>query len=46
MSKDKRAFEDRPASTQAYIHYMRPRCQQLARVLKPSGSSYYHCDWN
>jgi DNA modification methylase len=25
---------------------MRPRCQQLARVLKPIGSSYYHCDWH
>ena len=28
-----RAFEDRPASTQAYIDYMRPRCVELARVL-------------
>ena len=44
-SKEKRAFEDRHASTQAYIEYMRPRCQQLARVLKPTGSFYYHCDW-
>ena len=25
-SKEKRAFEDRHASTQAYIDYMRPRC--------------------
>ena len=24
--KEKRAFEDRHASTQAYIEYMRPRC--------------------
>src|SRR5216683_392573 len=31
-TKEKRAFEDRHASTQAYIEYMRPRCQELARV--------------
>jgi len=40
-----RAFEDRPASTAAYIDYMRPRCVELARVLKKTGSFYYHCDW-
>jgi DNA modification methylase len=45
-TKEKRSFEDRHASTQAYIDYMRPRCQQLARVLKPTGSFYYHCDWH
>jgi hypothetical protein len=33
--------EDRHASTQAYIDYMRPRCVQLARVLKKTGSFYY-----
>jgi DNA modification methylase len=25
---------------------MRPRCVQLARVLKQTGSFYYHCDWH
>jgi len=44
-TKEKRAFEDRHASTQAYIDYMRPRCVELARVLKKTGSFYYHCDW-
>jgi hypothetical protein len=24
----------------------RPRCVQLARVLKQTGSFYYHCDWH
>jgi len=43
-SKEKRAFEDRHESTRAYIDYMRPRCVQLARVLKKTGSFYYHCD--
>lgn len=45
-TKEKRAFEDRHASTQAYIDFMRPRCLELARVLKKSGSFYYHCDWH
>jgi len=37
-TKEKRAFEDRHASTQAYIDFMRPRCAELARVLKRTGS--------
>ena len=45
-TKEKRAFDDRHASTQAYIDYMRPRCVQLAHVLKKTGSFYYHCDWH
>ena len=43
-TKEKRSFEDRHESTQAYIDYMRPRCVELARVLKKTGSFYYHCD--
>ena len=45
-TKEKRAFEDRHESTRAYIEFMRPRCVQLARVLKNTGSFYYHCDWH
>ncbi len=45
-TKEKRAFEDRHESTRAYIDYMRPRCVQLARVLKKTGSFYHHCDWH
>jgi DNA modification methylase len=26
--------------------YLRPRCVQLAGVLKKTGSFYYHCDWH
>ena len=33
-TKEKRAFEDRHASTQAYIDYMRPRCVELARYVE------------
>src|SRR5476649_2107132 len=43
-TKEKRAFENRHESTRAYIDYMRPRCVELARVLKKTGSFYYHCD--
>ena len=42
----RRSFEDRHESTQAYIEFMRPRCVELARVLKKTGSFYYHCDWH
>jgi adenine-specific DNA-methyltransferase len=45
-TSEKRRFEDRHEDTQAYIRYMRPRCEQLHRVLKRSGSFYYHCDWH
>jgi DNA modification methylase len=45
-TREKRSFDDRHASTQAYIDFMRPRCMKLARVLKRTGSFYYHCDWH
>ncbi len=31
-TKEKRAFEDRHESTQAYIDYMRPRCVQASTI--------------
>ena len=43
---EKRAFDDRYGDAMAYIGYMRPRVEQLHRVLKPTGSFYYHCDWH
>jgi DNA modification methylase len=39
-TSEKRRFDDRHESTTAYIEYMRPRCEQLARVLKKTGSFY------
>jgi DNA modification methylase len=45
-TRERRSFKDRHASTQAYIEFMRPRCIELARVLKKTGSFYYHCDWH
>lgn len=44
--QERRRFEDRHESTQAYIDFMRPRCAELYRVLKKTGSFYYHCDWH
>jgi DNA modification methylase len=45
-TKEQRSFEDRHASTAAYLEFMRPRCELLAQVLKPTGTLYYHCDWH
>ena len=43
---EKRHFGDRFVGVAAYLDYMRPRLAQLYRVLKPTGSFYYHCDWH
>lgn len=43
---EKRAFNDRFGDARAYIDYMRPRTKELYRVLKKTGSFYYHCDWH
>jgi DNA modification methylase len=45
-TKEKRSFDDRHESTEAYIDFMMPRCIEMARVLKKTGSFYYHCDWH
>jgi len=46
QEQEKRHFEDRFENVQAYIEYMRPRIIELYRVLKTTGSFYYHCDWH
>src|SRR5438046_1602626 len=43
---EKRAFNDRFGDAKAYIDYMKPRVAELYRVLKKTGSFYYHCDWH
>jgi site-specific DNA-methyltransferase (adenine-specific) len=45
-SKEKRSFDDRFGAVEHYIHWMRPRVGELYRVLKKTGSFYYHCDWH
>lgn len=41
-----RHFEDRFEDVRAYVDYMTPRVRELYRVLKKTGSFYYHCDWH
>ena len=43
-AQERRAFEDRFGNAMTYIEWMRPRIRELHRVLKPTGSLYYHCD--
>ena len=45
-TEEKRAFDDRFGDADAYISYMRLRIVELYRVLKKTGSFYYHCDWH
>jgi DNA modification methylase len=45
-TQETRRFTDTHESTQAYIEFMKPRCTELARVLKKTGSFYCHCDWH
>jgi len=46
QEQEKRHFEDRFENVRAYIDYMLPRLKELHRVLKNTGSFYYHCDWH
>jgi len=45
-ASDHRSFKDRFDGVNAYLRYMQPRLKELYRVLKPTGSFYYHCDWH
>jgi len=46
QEQEKRHFEDRFENVIVYIDYMKPRLQQLQRVLSPTGTFLYHCDWH
>ena len=45
-TRQRRAFEDRFGDAKAYCEYMFPRIAEIYRVLKKTGSFYYHCDWH
>lgn len=45
-AREARAFEDRHESIESYISFMRPRCRELHRVLKRTGTFYCQCDWH
>lgn len=46
QEQEERHFEDRFENVGVYLGYMEPRLKELYRVLKPTGSFYYHCDWH
>lgn len=42
-----RSFEDKwDGGMPVYIDFLRQRVEQMYRVLKPTGSLYFHCDWH
>ncbi len=45
-AQERRAFTDRFGDAQHYLEWMRPRLREFHRILKPSGSFVYHCDWH
>jgi len=45
-AQERRAFEDRFGDVMHYLEWMRPRLRELHRVLKSTGTFYYHCDWH
>jgi len=45
-AQERRMFEDRFGDAIHYTEWMKPRIKELWRVLKPSGSLYFHCDWH
>jgi DNA modification methylase len=46
QEQEARHFEDRFENVRDYIDYMKPRLIELHRILKQTGSFYYHCDWH
>jgi len=45
-AQERRAFEDRFGDVMTYLDWMRPRLREIHRILKSTGSFYYHCDWH
>lgn len=43
-AQERRAFQDRFGDVTTYMDWMRPRIREIHRVLKPTGSFWYHCD--
>lgn len=44
--REKVAFDDRFGDPLNYINWMEPRLHEIRRVLKPTGSFFFHCDWH
>lgn len=39
-------FNDKFGSIEHYIGWMKPRIEEMHKILKPTGSIYLHCDWH
>jgi len=39
------AYSDAFGSPTCYIAYLRPRIEEMRRVLAPHGALFFHCDW-
>ena len=44
--KDWEDFDDRWADIDEYVSFLKVRCEEMYRILKPTGSFYLHCDEN
>jgi DNA modification methylase len=40
------AFDDRWPSVEAYVAWLRPRLEEMRRLLRDTGTLYVHCDWH
>jgi site-specific DNA-methyltransferase (adenine-specific) len=40
------SFRDIWENHEEYLEWVRPRLQEIRRVLKPTGSVFLHCDWH
>lgn len=45
-ASQKLAYNDRFESINDYVLFLRPRCEQLVRLLKPTGTICVHLDWH
>lgn len=45
QTADAGRYDDHWPSIDAYLSFMRPRVEQIHRLLKPTGSVLLHCDW-
>lgn len=45
MRADAGEYEDAWSSVDAYLEFLRPRIDEMHRLLNPTGSIMLHCDW-
>jgi DNA modification methylase len=40
------SFDDKFSGVKDYVEWIRPRVSELRRVLRPTGTLFFHCDWH